>query len=1018
MRVRQIANEEVFAKPRSRRVAFPRFVNNESTGVPVMSPSPASVPSSPSPPERSSPLSSMQSSTSTDSADERYRQLSYMERSSVLALVLLYQRRVRELEKAVRQYENGELSDSSSSTTPSESSSRAGGIRRLKGHRGSRRPCSHGSRSSRSSRAAIAVAHDHQSLHVAHRSRPKRLSKRSFAPPLSDAEYPTLPPAKDALNALNNGLITLRPLTPRHIEQLCPKSVSVSTATTASTNSYSVGSPAKSSATPVQYAAVLRGEPVDHYEKLGGDGDDGSSTSSQKLKQAEQGDQSVRAIPEVPLRPPMFKPTDHFQKACDALSTQLQNCKLPPTVIPIGNGPHDRSEAIPACVLCPPAESSAPPLLLVPLCSQIGQLVRPTSEDIADKEHNNLHPLYTDRPPVLIVQSDRPFNINTSQTIGPLAVPTPLTPSGQVHAGQAIQTGQVGQTVHTSQAGLTGLAGPSHHVHPHHAHHGRQTLHSAAHPSTILTPPSNYLFQPIHPVPSQHASFVQPMSPMSAPLTMPPTPIAMPPHLMMRSVPPLSRPVPPLVPTATTGTPMVCSPITVAQSSSSGQTGLLNIGQQSSGSNQNNQVNQVNQVGQPTQSNQLNHQLDQQQVSSQTQQQQVNQARRIRPPPGFDQHPPTLPIEVDLLTPPQSDSPLSEPVIIEEESFLGVGQPPSVPPLIETDETTVVSVDRQSPRAIANTDANASSSFAEAMLTAVPSPSALRYPTVFKLLTTCTKRADFLNSKPMIKPEPVGPEAMRTATDCVLYDASALHDVTHVLDIDGFYVNKRFYPKEICLLSVDNDDALRIDVRLPMNFDELTHKQRSQVCYVTKFVHGLYWTNDIDTSGAKMERLLYDRKNVPTILRAALREHADRRRSFLDPDPQVLVAYKGGTLERNLLASANIPCLDLELYGCPRFETLIQRYDLPVPTSSARIFANPEVRFECDNHGRRPQSTPGTPEWWWGNALEVGFHEDSVASGSGRRRGIRLWHCPVEECRVFASWLRLVRRDTREATLS
>lgn len=533
----------------------------------------------------SSLSSSPTPSTSSDSPDERFAKLSYLEKSSVQALVMLYQRRVHELENAVNSMENGFIdSDSDASTT--------------------RKP-------------------------VARRT--KRLSS-----------------CKNALNALNEGLVTLRPLTPKQIDKLCPKR----------------------ERPPPQYSAVLK-------------------NSSTEVMEEEL---------------PVFEPTNQFQKACETLAAQL---RMPST--PISFSADEKS--VPAYVLCPPKESVAPPLLLVPLCPEIGQLVRGPKYD-PNKAH---YPLYTDRPPVLIVRS--------------------------------------------------------------HAH-------------------------PMQTIPDQPS--VQPVQPPIPP--MPPSPIPMPPSSTM------------------------------------------------------------------------------------------------------------------------------------------------------------------------------------------PSP---RYPLI-------------PDSIPMIKPESLNPETMRTLTDCVLYDATALHNITHIIDIDGFYVNKHFYPKEICLLSVDNDDALRIDVRLPMSFNELTHKQRSQVCYVTKFVHGLYWTNDIDTSGLKAERMLYDAKNVPTIIRAALREYADRRRSFLEPDPQVLIAYKGGNLERNILVAAGIPCIDLEVYGCPRFETLIQ-YNMPIPNSMARIFSNPQVRFECDNHGRRPESSPGSPEWWWGNALEVG--EDNLSQR--RRHRVRIWHCPVEECRAFASWLRSVRRDTK-----
>ena len=37
-----------------------------------------------------------------------------------------------------------------------------------------------------------------------------------------------------------------------------------------------------------------------------------------------------------------------------------------------------------------------------------------------------------------------------------------------------------------------------------------------------------------------------------------------------------------------------------------------------------------------------------------------------------------------------------------------------------------------------------------------------------------------------------------------------------------------------------------------------------------------------------------------------------------------MVAYKGGHVEKDLLNKSNIPCLDLESWGCPKFEQLQQ----------------------------------------------------------------------------------------------
>ena len=48
-------------------------------------------------------------------------------------------------------------------------------------------------------------------------------------------------------------------------------------------------------------------------------------------------------------------------------------------------------------------------------------------------------------------------------------------------------------------------------------------------------------------------------------------------------------------------------------------------------------------------------------------------------------------------------------------------------------------------------------------------------------------------------------------------------------------------------------------------------------------------------------------------------------------DPkQCVVAYKGGTLEKKLLIQLQIPYVNLEDFGCPKFEYLPEYYFSPV----------------------------------------------------------------------------------------
>ena len=49
-----------------------------------------------------------------------------------------------------------------------------------------------------------------------------------------------------------------------------------------------------------------------------------------------------------------------------------------------------------------------------------------------------------------------------------------------------------------------------------------------------------------------------------------------------------------------------------------------------------------------------------------------------------------------------------------------------------------------------------------------------------------------------------------------------------------------------------------------------------------------------------------------------------------DPKTVCVVGYKGGTLEKKLLIQLQIPYVNLEDFGCPKFEYLPEYYFSPV----------------------------------------------------------------------------------------
>ena len=52
-------------------------------------------------------------------------------------------------------------------------------------------------------------------------------------------------------------------------------------------------------------------------------------------------------------------------------------------------------------------------------------------------------------------------------------------------------------------------------------------------------------------------------------------------------------------------------------------------------------------------------------------------------------------------------------------------------------------------------------------------------------------------------------------------------------------------------------------------------------------------------------------------------------RSDCSNGERTMVGYKGGHVEKDLLVKLNIPCLDLETLGCPKYDKL--RHIIPSP---------------------------------------------------------------------------------------
>lgn len=200
---------------------------------------------------------------------------------------------------------------------------------------------------------------------------------------------------------------------------------------------------------------------------------------------------------------------------------------------------------------------------------------------------------------------------------------------------------------------------------------------------------------------------------------------------------------------------------------------------------------------------------------------------------------------------------------------------------------------------------------------------------------------------------------------CVVYDVSVLKDVTHVMDIDGFIVSGEFYPKEIAIADIEYR-VTRFDVRLPMDVTRLTVAQLDSVHYVSRNVHGMCFD----------DRVVFPRSMIdPCRVVEVVREFFEVERLHRRTDA-IKVAFKGGQHERRLLESiGDVSFVNLEDYGCPRFDYLVKRYPrIYLLPSLANPYHERELNIPCDLH----RVTTNKPT-----------------------------HCAVVECRAFVTWLNI-----------
>lgn len=167
-----------------------------------------------------------------------------------------------------------------------------------------------------------------------------------------------------------------------------------------------------------------------------------------------------------------------------------------------------------------------------------------------------------------------------------------------------------------------------------------------------------------------------------------------------------------------------------------------------------------------------------------------------------------------------------------------------------------------------------------------------------------------------------------------------LRNICLIIDLDGFRVGrfKEFYTRELGYASLTKNVENSFRFNLKYRFNSLTDKDHKTVSFCKFNIHGLTFRP------MPSEKDTFPEEKLEDIILALYCNH-----KTFDKD---IIAYKGGHIERDLLDKLDITSINLEDYGCPKYEKL--------PT--------PEIK-------------------------DCGFHikMDRV-------------HCPKVECAAFARW--------------
>lgn len=137
-----------------------------------------------------------------------------------------------------------------------------------------------------------------------------------------------------------------------------------------------------------------------------------------------------------------------------------------------------------------------------------------------------------------------------------------------------------------------------------------------------------------------------------------------------------------------------------------------------------------------------------------------------------------------------------------------------------------------------------------------------------------------------------------------------LKNLSLIIDLDGFNFNKTFHVRELGFFSLTKQTYGSFRFNLCPIIHEMSEADWRTAIHCKFHIHGL------SVKPLPWEKDCYDEKSLDALVKDLYKKN--------ETQSEYVIGYKGGILERNLLEKLCIPSLNLENFGCPKYDHLME----------------------------------------------------------------------------------------------